>query len=216
MRDTVWGDIAVKICGVTRPQDAIRAVELGASYVGINFWPKSPRAVSIERARELVAAIDGRAAVVGVFVDPPPEWLDEVDAALDLDLLQFHGDEGPDRLEPYGARAIKVFRLTDRFDRSELESYPTVAAWLFDVRHADYGGTGKTWRYELVADLPPTRPIMVAGGIRPGRVSEVVARCHPTVIDVCSGVESAPGIKDGDLMNRLFEEVANEGQVRMA
>ncbi|MBZ0111769.1 MAG: phosphoribosylanthranilate isomerase [Thermoanaerobaculia bacterium] len=209
-------DVAVKICGVTRPQDAMRAVELGASYVGLNFWPQSPRFVSIERGRELVAAIDGRATVVGVFVDASPEWVAEVDGALDLDLLQFHGDEGSDRIEPYGERAIKVFRLNGSFDASELENYPSVAAWLFDVHHADYGGTGKTWRYELVADLPTTRPIMVAGGIRPGRVRDVVARCHPAVIDVCSGVESSPGIKDENLMNRLFEEVADEGQIRMA
>ena len=208
--------VEVKICGVTRPEDGLLAAELGAKYVGLNFWPKSPRFVPLEQARRIVQSIGGRAIVVGVFVDATESWIREVDAEVGLDLLQFHGDESPERLVPFGDRAIKVFRIADAFDPVELERYPEAAGWLFDVRHAEYGGTGKSWSYELVRGLTTDRPVMVAGGVRPSTVADVVDRCQPTVVDVCSGVESSPGIKEKNLMVELFEEIEDDRQVRLA
>lgn len=197
----------VKICGVTRIEDARRAVELGADLVGLNFWPRSPRYLTPEQALPVAKAVRGRAKVVGVFVDPPPGEPEAVAEAVGLDLVQFHGDEGPERLAPWGARAIQVFRLSGPPAPEELAAYPEVWGFLFDVRHPDYGGTGEAWEYGTLSGLELPRPFLVAGGIGPENARRALESSGAAGIDVCSGVETAPGIKDGECMQRLFAEV---------
>ncbi len=210
---------AVKVCGVTRTDDALRAVDLGAAYIGLNFWPRSPRYVAGAQGREIARAVAGRVPLVGVFVGATSDEVERAEAECRLDLLQFHGDEPPEQLAPWGPRAIKVFRIPAQsagFDAQRFADYPGCGAWLFDIRHADYGGTGRQWNYELVADLDTDRPVFVAGGVRPDNARDIVTRCRPDVLDVCSGVESAPGVKDPTLMQRLFEEIGHEKQIRLA
>jgi len=204
--------VAVKICGVTRPRDAERAVELGAAYLGLNFWPGSPRRVEIGQAAEIADAARGRATLVGVFVDQP-HLVAELRSEVGLDLVQLHGDEPPAAVAAHGDRAIKVFRVADAFDHAELSRYSRCWGYLFDCRRPGlYGGTGESWPYELASGLPTDKPVLVAGGITPATVGDVLSRCRPHAIDVCSGVESAPGVKDDALMTSLFEEI-DHGQI---
>jgi phosphoribosylanthranilate isomerase len=206
----------VKICGVTRAEDALAAVELGADLVGLNFHPASPRCVPVERAAEVAAAVRGRARLVGVFVRHSRREVEAVDACLGLDLLQFHGDQGPRELAPFAARAVKVLRLEPGAPpdagalAAEAERYPGAWGFLLDARHDHlFGGTGESWDWRGATGLASGRPWLVAGGIRPGNARVALVASGASGIDVCSGVEAAPGVKDARKMARLFAEIAD-------
>lgn len=202
-------DIEVKICGVTRVEDALASVELGAGFVGLNFFPPSPRCLTPARAREIADAVRGRALLVGVFVDRPRTEVEAIDAAVGLDLLQFHGDEPPEDLAPFPGRAIKVFRTDGGgLESVEFARYPGAWGFLFDIRHPKlYGGTGAAWPWGRAAPLTGERPVFVAGGIGPCNARRAAEESRAYGIDVCSGVESRPGIKDPGLLRRLFGEL---------
>lgn len=213
----------VKICGVTSPADAVAAVELGADLVGLNFHPPSPRHVATERAAEIAAAVRRAAReradewpvrLVGVFVDLPRREVLAIDAAVGLDLVQLHGDETADEVAAFGSRALQVFRLPPATPPAPAEldallaAHPAAWGFLFDVRHESlYGGTGESWRWSAVAGLGDPRPRLVAGGIGPQNARRALAESGAAGVDVCSGVESAPGVKDRALMARLFAEL---------
>lgn len=218
--------LKVKICGVTTPEDARFAVELGADFLGLNFHPPSPRYLSPSQAREIADAVAGRIPLVGVFVNRPREQIERITAEVGLDLVQLHGDESPEEVARLGGRALKVFRRNRLPERRELVLYPQVWGFLFDVPHESlYGGTGRSWSYESVAgspDLPRRvggRPVLLAGGVHPGSVARIrdaalasgVLERMTLGVDVCSGVEAAPGIKDRTQMERLFMEI-RDGQ----
>lgn len=211
--------LKVKVCGVTRPEDAALAVELGADLLGINFWPQSPRAVSAAQAREVADAVRGRVLLAGVFVDQPPAFVAEAAAAAGLDFVQLHGDEAPETL-PELARAgvapdrvIRAFRVGASFDAAgAIAPWGESWAFLFDAaRPGMYGGTGVEWSWRRVAHAAPGRRVLVAGGVAPGRLRALLDAVgddwRPWGIDVCSGVESAPGHKDAGKLRALFEEV---------
>ncbi len=198
----------VKICGVTRAEDARLAAELKADYLGLNFFAASPRLVEPERAVEIARAVRGRLAIVGVFVNESRERIEAIADAVPLDLIQLHGDEGPEEVAAFGRRAIKVFRVRKDFDPAQVAAYSTAGALLFDCGHPSlYGGTGSAWPYERIAGLEVEQPVWVAGGIGPENVRQAVQLSGADGIDVCSGVESGPGVKDHDAMKRLFQEV---------
>ena len=198
----------VKICGVTRPEDAVAAADLGADLLGLNFYPPSPRCLEVARAVEIADAVRGRLPLVGVFVHRPAAEVAEIDRAVGLDLLQFHGDEEPAEVAAWGARAIRVFRRRQPPDAAELGETPDVWGFLFDVPHeALYGGTGESWDYGAVAGVATAKPVLLAGGVHPGNVRRALSTSGAAGVDVCSGVESAPGIKDVRLMSRLLAEV---------
>ena len=209
----------VKICGVTTVGDAVAAVELGADLVGLNFHPPSPRYLETAKAAEIAAAVraggGARVRVVGVFVDRPRREIEAVDQAVGLDLVQLHGDEPADEVAAFGGRALQVHRLAPGAapPRAELEAvvaaHPAAWGFLFDVRHDSlYGGTGESWRWGAVAGLADPRPRLVAGGIRPENARRALAESGAAGVDVCSGVESAPGVKDRGRMAHLFAELA--------
>jgi len=198
----------IKICGVTRPEDADLAVELGADFIGLNFYPQSPRYLGSERACEIAAAVAGRARLVGVFVNAPAPTVASVAAEVGLDLLQFHGDERPADLSPFADRAIKALRLDRPPAPEDLEPWQGIWGFLVEGRHAAlYGGTGESWAYEMIRSLPRAQPLFVAGGLTPETVAGAVRRSGAWGVDVSSGVESAPGIKDEVLMRRFCDEV---------
>lgn len=215
----------VKICGVTRPEDAELAVELGADLVGLNFYPPSPRFVETARAVEIARAVAGRVPLVGVFVNRPREEIEELVETVGLARVQLHGDEGPGEAAAFGARAVKVFRRPELPPAAELAAYRQVWGFLFDVPHATlYGGTGEAWSWGRIVAAPDLaervagRPVLVAGGVGPGNAAGILRAAaaaggpRPQLgLDVCSGVESAPGIKDRDLLERFFSEV-RDGQ----
>lgn len=218
--------LKVKICGVTTPDDARFAVELGADFLGLNFYPPSPRFLSTPQAREIADAVAGRIPLVGVFVNRPREQIERIVAEVGLDLVQLHGDESPEEVARLGGRALKVFRRNRLPERRELVLYPDVWGFLFDVPHESlYGGTGRSWSYESVVgspDLPRRvggRPVLLAGGVHPDNVARIrdaavaagVLGRMTLGVDVCSGVEAAPGIKDRTQMERLFMEI-RDGQ----
>ena len=202
----------VKICGLTSPEEAVLAVDLGADLVGLNFHPPSPRYVGTRRASEIAAAVRERAKVVGVFVDRPRAEIERISAAVDLDLLQFHGDETADSVRPFAGRALKAFRVGDRFSEATLAGFEGVWGVLIDARHPRlYGGTGESWRFESLRELAPgtIRRTFIAGGLGPANARAAIQAARPYGIDLCSGVESEPGKKDPELLARLFEEISH-------
>ena len=198
----------VKICGLTRPDEAEWAVELGADLLGLNFYSGSPRCLRIEQAREIAEAIRGMTRIVGVFVNSDTTRIEEIDDQVGLDLIQFHGDEREETIQAFGRRALRAYRLSDDDDLPDHHVFPDAWGFLFD-RGGDprYGGTGKTWRYDRLARVSSARKILVAGGIHPGNARDALRSSGAHGIDVCSGVESSPGRKDPRLLQRLFEEV---------
>jgi phosphoribosylanthranilate isomerase len=219
--------VKVKVCGVTRPEDAALAVELGADLLGINFWPGSPRGVTLDQARAVADAVRGRTLLAGVFVDQDPAFVAAAVVAVGLDLVQLHGDEGPamlGQLTDAGvppAGVIRAFRVGDGFDAAAaLTPWEECWGFLFDAaRQGMYGGTGSEWPWRRVRGVAPGRRALLAGGVAPGRLRSLLAAAgdrpdggeaeawRPWGIDVCSGVESAPGRKDPVKLRALFEEV---------
>ncbi len=202
------GSVRVKICGVARIEDARRAAELGADFIGLNFYSGSPRCVGVEAARAIANAARGRARLVGVFVNEEAPRVEEIAERVGLDLLQFHGDEGAAELAPFGGRAIKVVRCAGRPDAAELAGFPGVWGFLLERRHPRlYGGAGEEWDFRQAADLPTAKPVLLAGGLGPDNLRRALREARPWGIDVCSRVESAPGVKDGRRLERLFAEL---------
>jgi phosphoribosylanthranilate isomerase len=202
------GRTRIKICGVTREQDAARAAELGADFVGLNFWPGSRRCLEVALARRIAARVRGQVQLVGVFVNQSGGEVREISRQVGLDLVQFHGDETPDHVGAFGDRAIRAFRVGVDFDPSVIHDFPEAWGYLFDCDHPTLlGGTGVSWPYERVAGLSDDKPVIVAGGLRRSNVLQAVARSGADIVDVCSGIESQPGIKDPELMKRFIREV---------
>jgi phosphoribosylanthranilate isomerase len=201
----------VKICGVTRLGDAELAVELGAWAIGLNHWEHSPRRVDPARAAEVGQAMKRRCEVAGVFVNPT---LDEVAEAVEneaLTMVQLHGDEGPSFCDEVarrtGAKVIKVLRVRTAADVKAAESFRT-DFHMFDAHQAGTpGGTGESFDWELAAARRSKVPLILAGGLRPENVAGAISVVRPFAVDVASGVESEPGIKDPALLEALFEAV---------
>jgi phosphoribosylanthranilate isomerase len=210
------GAVRVKICGVTRVEDARRAAALGADFLGLNFYGGSPRCVTAEAARAIADAVRGQVRLVGVFVNEPPHRVEKIAEQVGLDLLQFHGDEGAADLAPFGERAIKVIRCAGRPDAAELASFAAVWGFLLERRNPRlYGGAGEEWDFRQAADPPTAKPVLLAGGLGPDNLRRALREARPWGIDVCSRVESAPGVKDPRLLERLFRE-AHDAQAPAA
>lgn len=207
--------VRVKICGITRVEDARLAVELGADYVGLNFYPPSPRFVDAEQARRIRDAVGDGAQVVGVLINREPAEVEELAAACGLDLLQFHGDETPEEVLPFASRAIKGLRFRAAPRAEDLSPWRECWGVLFDTPHESlYGGSGVSWPYERVAAAVGGWRAFVAGGVRPETVQDLV-RAVPQLyaVDVCSGVEARPGVKDARRMHELFARLHQLSEV---
>lgn len=186
--------VRIKICGITRVEDARAAVALGADMIGLNFYPPSPRSLTLERAQEIRRAIGRRCQVVGVFVNADREYIAERLGALGLDLLQFHGDEDEAALAGWPVSVIRAIRLKGE-PSADVESRTRADYVLLDTFHPQlYGGTGKKRQLNGLKGLKLSR-IFISGGLTPENVAEAAA-LRPYAVDVASGVESAPGIKD--------------------
>lgn len=202
--------IRVKICGVTRPEDAVAAAAAGADAVGLNFYPPSPRAVDIETARALSRALPPFVTRVGLFVDAEPGEIEAVLNSRCLDMLQFHGSEAPADCERYGMPYMKTIKMAEGVDLHALaRRYDSASALLLDTHVAGLaGGTGKTFPWERVpGDLPA--PVILAGGLNEENVIEAISRVKPYAVDVSGGVESAPGVKDGARIRAFIQKVGS-------
>lgn len=201
----------IKFCGITREQDAELAVSLGAWAVGLIMWPKSARAVPLDRAARLAASLKRRAEVVGVFVNPTLDELAATADAVGLTILQLHGQEGPafctEAARRTGCKVIKAARVHSGADIQALAAYHTDFHMLDTYKPGLQGGTGETFNWELIPRRRKT-PLILSGGLTPDNVAAGIAAVKPFAVDVASGVESAPGYKDHDRMRAFAEAVA--------
>ena len=200
----------VKICGITRPEHAKAAAGAGADAIGLMFYEPSPRYVTRARARSVCAALPPLVSVVGVFVNPEPRDVETVLEGLPVDILQFHGEEPPELCAGAGKPYVKAVRVRTRNDIVDAaERYPDARALLLDAHHdALWGGTGSRFDWNVVPD-DVGRPIVLAGGLTPDNVARAIRLVRPFAVDVSGGVESAPGEKDAQSMERFMKEVAN-------
>jgi phosphoribosylanthranilate isomerase len=198
----------VKICGVRRVEDAQLACELGADAIGLVFWPDSPRFIDPYRARAIVAALPPFVSPVGVFVDQPSDYVSGVAGLVKLGAVQLHGNEAPATYARSAHRVIKAVTLQNGVD--SMAGVPEHVTVLLDEHDPiQRGGTGRTIDWSLAATAARSRRVILSGGLTPENVAEAVARVRPYAVDVSSGVESKPGVKDPDKLRRFFEAVAN-------
>jgi phosphoribosylanthranilate isomerase len=189
----------VKICGITRPEDAQAAVRLGADAIGLVFYPPSPRAVTLEQASAIVRRLPPFVTVVGLFVDASRESVAEILNAIPLDLLQFHGEENAAACSGHGRPWIKAIRMQASVDlEQQLHHYTEAAGLLLDTYQAGVpGGTGQTFDWDRIPREMASR-IILAGGLDPHNVEQAIRQVRPYAVDVSGGVEAAKGIKDAD------------------
>ena len=202
----------VKICGITREQDARAAVASGADAIGLVFYPESPRCVSIEQARKIVATVAPFVTVVGLFVNADPAEIRHVIAAVPLALLQFHGQESNGDCNGFGQPFIKSIAMRGATDlSSEVARYPDASGFLLDTYQPDtHGGGGKTFNWEQVPGKREA-PVILAGGLTPENVALAIRTVRPYAVDVSSGVESDRGIKSGDKIKAFMTGVERGG-----
>jgi phosphoribosylanthranilate isomerase len=198
--------VRVKVCGVTRLEDALACAGLGVDLLGFNFWPGSKRHVAPEAARDIVSRLPPGVRAVGLFVNQDRAHILEVSARVGLHAVQLHGDESPSDCEGLGLPVARALAVRERPDVAALRAWP-VAALVLDAPVAGYGGGGRTFPWEHAAGLAAAlqgRPeVWLAGGLTPDNVAAAVRAVRPDVVDVASGVESAPGLKDFDKLARF-------------
>lgn len=206
-------DVQVKICGLTSPQAVGDAVSAGARYLGFNFFPPSPRHVTPEAARALALDVPEGVAKVGLVVDADDALLEQITAVVPLDFLQLHGHESPERVAEIRARfglpVIKVVGIASAADLPALDAAQAVADQiLVDAKPPKDavlpGGNGLSFDWRLIAARRWMRPWLLAGGLTPENVTEAIRLTGARQVDVASGVESAPGVKDAELMARFI------------
>lgn len=186
---------AIKICGITRREDAELAAALGAWAVGFVLWPNSPRATTVDRVREIVKALPPSVEPVGVFVDPSA---DDVRAAADagIRIAQIHGE-----VPPVDVRVIRAVHLAGEGIEPDVEDETVLLDAHDPVKH---GGTGKTVDWNRAAAIARARRVILAGGLKPSNVRDAIAQVKPWAVDVASGVEASPGIKDHSLLQAFI------------
>lgn len=199
-----------KICGITRIEDALAAVDAGADAIGLVFYAKSPRAVNVQQARAIIAALPPFVTTVGLFVNASRCELGEILDAVPLDLLQFHGDETPADCEGYHRPWIKALRVKAGDDiAASCKAYAGASGILLDTYVEGVpGGTGEAFDWSLVPrDLG--KPIILAGGLSATNVAQAIAQVHPYAVDVSGGVEQSKGIKDHAKIRAFIQAVRN-------
>jgi len=194
----------VKICGITRVEDALAATELGADAIGFIFWPGSPRFVDPYRARRIAAALPRLVRTVGVFVDQPADYIAGVANLVRLFAVQLHGDETPHAVAAVGRPAIKSIKP----GANRLEDWPSNVTLLLDAHDpVKKGGTGTPVDWNAAAAIAARRPMLLAGGLTPENIADAIACVRPFGVDVSSGVETSPGVKNHARMQALFKAI---------
>jgi len=202
--------VRVKVCGITRSEDALSAIELGADALGFVFWSKSTRSVTPDIVRQIEATLPPFINKVGVYVDPTTDWVKETSAAGCLSLLQFHGDESPEFCDQFSLPYIKAIRVKDGIDLLQYATrYRNARGLLLDTYTAGMpGGTGHVFDWALVPqDLPLPLPVILSGGLNPSNVASAIKQTRPWAVDVSSGVEATKGIKDKTKMAAFMQGV---------
>ncbi|WP_207063116.1 phosphoribosylanthranilate isomerase [Motiliproteus sp. SC1-56] len=198
----------VKICGITRVEDALSAADAGADAIGLVFYEPSPRAVGLEQAAAICAQLPPFITVTALFVDPEPELVAAVCSRVSPDLLQFHGKEPPEQCRGYGRPYIKALRVRPALDLlAAAKTYDDSRGLLLDAyRPGVPGGTGETFDWNLIPRQLP-QPVVLAGGLCEFNVARAIKEVAPYAVDVSGGVEAAKGIKDPALVKNFLHEV---------
>jgi phosphoribosylanthranilate isomerase len=189
----------VKICGITRVEDAAAVVQYGADALGLVFYPQSPRYIDTARAREIAESVAPFVTVVGLFVNATPDNIRQIIDTVPVGLLQFHGNEDNDLCKSFGLPFIKSIAMQEGMDTGpRMERYPDAAGFLLDAwQPQSHGGGGETFDWKTIPESFPA-PMILAGGLTPGNISTAIKMTRPYAVDVSSGVESAKGIKSAD------------------
>lgn len=203
--------VRVKVCGVTRPEDAVAAADAGADAIGLNFVAASPRRLTPERAAVVAQAIPPFVARIGVFANPDPEVVARLAAALRLDAAQLHGEETPEEAARLPIPWYKAHRVDASFAPESIAAYGRPIA-LLDAAGPGRGGTGRTFDWGVARRGAAFARIILAGGLTPENVGAAIAAAAPWAVDVNSGIESSPGVKDPDRLAHFFEAVAAQGR----
>jgi phosphoribosylanthranilate isomerase len=198
----------VKICGITRLDDAEAAVQAGANAIGFVFWPKSPRFIDPYRARAIAARLPPFVTPVGLFVNQPADYVNAVASLVRLGAVQLHGDETPEVAAWIVAPVIRALPI------EKADAWPEGTTLLLDAHDpVQRGGTGRPIDWTAAAAIASRRRVLLAGGLTPENVGEAIARVRPFGIDVSSGVERVPGVKDHRRLRALFEAVHDRGHI---
>jgi phosphoribosylanthranilate isomerase len=201
--------VRVKICGITRAEDAELAVSLGAWAIGFILWPGSRRAADRAVVAGISRALQRQVERVGVFVNQPLDEIERMVDTLGLSYVQLHGDEGPSFCaavaQRTGARVIKAIRVAHAADLREADRFHTDLHLLDTAAAGLRGGSGQTWDWSLVAQRRSKIPFLLSGGLTPDNVADAIAAVHPWGVDVASGTEVSPGIKDAEKLRAFFE-----------
>jgi len=189
--------VRVKVCGITRREDAEAAVQSGADAIGFVFWPHSARYIDVDSARRIIEVIPPFVCTAGVYVDPDAAWVEETARTAKLALLQFHGDESPEFCNQFSQPYIKAIRVKPDTDLLQYaERYRTAKGLLLDTYAANMpGGTGHVFDWQLIPQQLPL-PLILSGGLNPDNVADAIKQTKPWAVDVSSGVEASKGIKD--------------------
>ncbi len=200
--------VRVKICGITNWADAKAAVDAGADALGFNFYAKSPRKIPVSQAHDIIRRLPKHVSAVGVFVNAREEEVQRTTRNAGLNVVQLHGDETPKIVARLARKVlvIKAFRVASNFRVQHLRDYRDAAAFLLDGFDAKArGGTGKTFDWRIATEAKQFGPVILAGGLNKRNVAAAIRKAHPFAIDVCSGIESAPGKKDRKKMRDLMD-----------
>jgi phosphoribosylanthranilate isomerase len=189
-----------KVCGVRTVTDARMCVDLGVDAIGLNFWPGTKRRVQVEEAARIVSAVGAQIATVGLFVDEERETIERIRRQVGFSWVQLHGLESPDDVQALGPRAYKALRVGAVPVDAEAVRYPGALLLLDALVPGEVGGTGRRFDWSLAKGLAQTRPIVLAGGLTPDNVARAALAVGPRAVDVASGVESEPGVKDPRLV----------------
>ena len=212
---TTHTPIRSKICGITSIEDALNVCNAGADALGLVFYAKSPRNVSSEQAADICNAIPPFVTTVGLFLDAPALFVNDVLEAVPLDLLQFHGSESPEYCASFNRPYIKAVGMKEFIEQGDVETafkayadqYPDAKGFLVDSHGAGKaGGTGETFNWNKIPQAYD-KPIILAGGLNPENIVEAIQSATMYAVDLSSGVESAPGIKDKKMIEKLFEQI---------
>jgi len=199
----------VKICGITRRQDAEFSVEMGADALGLVFYPPSPRAVTIAQAQQIIQGLPPFVTLVALFVNAQVEEVNSCLAALPIGILQFHGDESPAYCEQFNYPYMKAIRMRDDIDlNAEMGRYASASAILLDSYQPGMpGGTGHVFDWSLIGKI--NKPLILAGGLNVDNIARAIKNIQPYAVDVSGGVEQAKGIKDNQKISDFMQEVIN-------
>lgn len=203
------GRTRIKVCGITSLADAEAAVAAGVDALGFIFVDRSPRNIEPEKAREIIRRLPPLVDAVGVFMDHALQEVEEIARFCGLTYVQLHGSESPAFCREIFCRVLKSFAVRAELVESDLAPYcGVVQGFLLDTYHQDMGGgTGELFDWQLVEKLNPPGPVILAGGLQPENVGEAIRLVRPYGVDVNSGIESEPGVKDGDKLRQFVEEV---------